>query len=314
MKFNQVEDKISGWILKTFEQDKYQNYVNSKNLTSLKVLDNREYLKDLSIAKESLNHWRFIIAFLAAWGTSFINVYNLWLILGMFFALSCSYAVVIISILRFLYYKLHKWFKVSPAIYIIIQTVVLAGIFTWVFGQSTFPLFFKEENWLNHLLTEYNLQSSSHYTVEGFWSLFGIFLLVLLVALWLSLKSSSIFELEKMGVGKGALTVGLTIIALFIKVSLEDIRPMGIVVVLLTGQAVFISWYIKSKIAKLHEQAQEIFEWQLLIDKPVYQKLKKCYAFGGQKYKDKMLNNKEMRQVILQNEKDSFYKLLNNEV
>lgn len=58
----------------------------------------------------------------------------------------------------------------------------------------------------------------------------------------------------------------------------------------------------KSKHFKNEDRAQEIFQEQLLLKVPQYEKLKKCYSYGGEKYKEKLLSNEKFLKVIMASE------------
>ena len=50
------------------------------------------------------------------------------------------------------------------------------------------------------------------------------------------------------------------------------------------------------------EKAQVIFQEQLLLEKPDYKKLKKCYYYGGDEYKNKLLSVEKFLLTIVENE------------
>ena len=45
-----------------------------------------------------------------------------------------------------------------------------------------------------------------------------------------------------------------------------------------------------------------IFQEQLLLEKPRYKELKKCYYQGGEKYKEKLLSTEKFLEVVVKNE------------
>ncbi|WP_142917656.1 hypothetical protein [Streptococcus anginosus] len=72
--------------------------------------------------------------------------------------------------------------------------------------------------------------------------------------------------------------------------------------VLIIGTVTIISIKFKNKSEKNNSVAQKIFEVQLLSDNPDYEELKKCYYYGGEKYKEKLLSNEKFLKVIMASE------------
>lgn len=50
------------------------------------------------------------------------------------------------------------------------------------------------------------------------------------------------------------------------------------------------------------QKAQRILEVELLSIKPNYYKLKECYFYGGEKYKEKLLSTEKFLEVVVKNE------------
>lgn len=73
-------------------------------------------------------------------------------------------------------------------------------------------------------------------------------------------------------------------------------------VILTTGTVSFVQVWFKSKEFKKETIAQEIFQEQLLLKKPRYEVLKKCYYHGGEKYKEKLLSTEKFLEVVVKNE------------
>ena len=74
-------------------------------------------------------------------------------------------------------------------------------------------------------------------------------------------------------------------------------------VILTTGAMYFVQVWFKYKEFKKQTIAQEIFQEQLLLEKPRYKELKKCYYHGGEKYKEKLLSTEKFLRLIKKREK-----------
>ena len=74
-------------------------------------------------------------------------------------------------------------------------------------------------------------------------------------------------------------------------------------VILTTGEMYFVQVWFKYKEFKKQTIAQEIFQEQLLLEKPRYKELKKCYYHGGEKYKEKLLSTEKFLRLIKKREK-----------
>lgn len=55
---------------------------------------------------------------------------------------------------------------------------------------------------------------------------------------------------------------------------------------------------INHEIKNRQNEAEEIFQQELKSDVPNYKELKRCYHLGGEKYKEKLLNNEKFSEVI----------------
>ncbi len=71
---------------------------------------------------------------------------------------------------------------------------------------------------------------------------------------------------------------------------------------LVTFACTFAELMIKTVMKRELEKAQVIFQEQLLLEKPRYKELKKCYYHGGEKYKEKLLSTEKFLEVVVKNE------------
>lgn len=94
-------------------------------------------------------------------------------------------------------------------------------------------------------------------------------------------------------------TLFVSIIALLTKViSFPLPFNIDICLIILTINLNFVSLYLKYKNKKNRKEAKEIFMNQLLSEEIDYKSLLKCYAIGGNKYKDKIMENERFLRKI----------------
>ncbi|HFU4189238.1 TPA: hypothetical protein ACGO8C_000733 [Streptococcus suis] len=106
----------------------------------------------------------------------------------------------------------------------------------------------------------------------------------------------------------------ISIITLLVSPSLFSSKNQWILIyslscILLTILLISVTFFANKKLRNNTEEARLIFREQLLIQSSQidYDMLKKCYALGGEQYKDKMLSNEKFLKIILWNEENSFY-------
>lgn len=76
--------------------------------------------------------------------------------------------------------------------------------------------------------------------------------------------------------------------------------------VVLTFSATITKLIIDSELKKRYADAQKIFQEQLLLKSPNYERLKRCYYYGGEKYKEKLLSTEKFLNIIVESELCSF--------
>ena len=103
----------------------------------------------------------------------------------------------------------------------------------------------------------------------------------------------------------------LAIVTFIIGIDIDKIRLIGILCLILVVQTAFFEAYNSYILSKMYEKAQNIFQEQLLLKKPRYKELKKCYYFGGEKYKEKLLSTEKFLLIIVKNELKSLKDLKN---
>lgn len=94
----------------------------------------------------------------------------------------------------------------------------------------------------------------------------------------------------------------LSILTIFYNTDWETRRTWTTLFVLMMISSEVLKNVNKFRINKGHEIAQKIFQEQLLLEKPRYEELKKCYYHGGEKYKEKLLSTEKFLQLIKKRE------------
>ena len=94
----------------------------------------------------------------------------------------------------------------------------------------------------------------------------------------------------------------LAIVTFIIGVDIDKVRLIGIVLLVLVIQTAFFEFRQSQLLSRMYEKAQEIFQEQLLLEKPRYEELKMCYYYGGENYKEKLLSTEKFLEVVVKNE------------
>ncbi len=95
----------------------------------------------------------------------------------------------------------------------------------------------------------------------------------------------------------------LAISTLIFDIDWKNKLPWTLSVVFFTISSTFLDLSISNRREKEYAIAQEIFQEQLLLEKPRYKELKKCYYHGGEKYKEKLLRTEKFLRLIKKREK-----------
>lgn len=235
-------------------------------------------------------------------------------------------------------YTLRRSIKILPRIVIAIfclslfkDFIDIIGVFSWLFLVLQIILimcfiFFLVElivsflyeiiqaQWIQkyyHLISLSLLSLFYSSYIDCISKVFETYLIIKLVtflgatlSLWIFLslivKKQSVYQLEEAKFSSNILVAFVTISSTFLKVKWE-LNFWGIFVSLLTISNTLIL-LIDQKVAKGHTEARKIFEKQLLLYNPDYEELKKCCFYGGEKYKEKLLNTEKFLQLIKKRE------------
>ena len=125
--------------------------------------------------------------------------------------------------------------------------------------------------------------------------------------LWMYLrdliKSQPVFQVEALIVSPAMILSVLAISTLVFDIDWKNKLPWTLSVVFFTISSTFLDLSISNRREKEYAIAQEIFQEQLLLEKPRYKELKKCYYHGGEKYKEKLLSTEKFLRLIKKREK-----------
>lgn len=186
-----------------------------------------------------------------------------------------------------------------------IKLLILMIVAAFIMGNLTIYMF--QAN--NNLFMDYDLNKEFDGAVWLFWFIFFVVSVASCISFNIVLQSQNIFELEDME-DENRLILGiLAIVTFIIGVDIDKVRPIGIVLLVLVIQTAFFEFRQSQLLSKMYEKAQKIFQEQLLLEKPRYEELKKCYYYGGEKYKEKLLSTEKFLEVVVKNELKSLIDL-----
>ena len=297
--------------------DKNQKKKQQERLDALKVLGNKDYImKNVSSkTKQSIYIVEVIVAAVIMLLSSFImsnflNVSNN-LLLKILFNLILSFLLsyTLDSLVIFLFSFNRYLRKILFSILIFINAFIFAEIVIHSIS---------DDNNSNRLISfftnsfkEYDLHQNLKFPICIFWFIFFLISVCSCISLFLLLKTQDIFEIEAMGTENRLLLSILAIVTFIIGIDVDKIRPIGILCLILVIQTAIFEASYSYLLSKEYGKAQEIFREQLLLEKPRYEALKKCYYYGGEKYKEKLLSTEKFLIEILQHELQ-FLKILDS--
>lgn len=279
----------------------YEKYENVKrkidSLEILKILDNKEYTKKATTIKVIKNIIELGIAMIALIILNKVNPKSiLWLI---------AHLSVFSLVVIYAYYCLTKFF---------VSLVPLTSFKKNCFFKIIYNLF-PELNWLKHYLllvpiVIFSILISRFIPIlVGESNYLGIGISVLIATrmmIWILkgiIKSQPSF---RFGDYNSSPTTILAILAILIyifgDVDWEKNYIWSLTIIIVTISSYGIEVVIDDLYAEGEQKAQKIFQAQLLLKVPQYEKLKKCYYYGGEKYKEKLLSNEKFLKVIMASE------------
>lgn len=167
------------------------------------------------------------------------------------------------------------------------------------------------ENFCINSFKEYDLHQIPNFHPYQFWLIFFLISVCSCISLFLVLKTQDIFEIESMETENRFALLILAILTFIIGIDIDRIRLIGIFCLILVIQTAFFEATCPYILSKMYEKAQNIFQEQLVVKKPSYEELKRCYFLGGEKYKEKLLSTEKFLEVIVKNEFKSINDLKN---
>ena len=278
-------------LLRKFEEKQKEEYKN--RLDILKIIDNKDYI----IKNASIESWKNL------------KYSSIWTIFGLMSIIlmilnSGPFSIFIISFCLFTAYNFFIQFSFSfsrvlrrciLSISMFINAFIVGYLIIYSFRKTIDSN--KIVEFINCSFVEFKQNN-----IEQFWLIISVLSLASCISLYLFLKSQSIFKLEDME-SENRLILGiLAILTFVIGVDIDKVRPIGIALLVLVIQTAFFEFYHLHLISKNHKKAQNIFQKQLLLKKPRYEELKKCYYHGGEKYKEKLMSTEKFSKVIVKNE------------
>ena len=289
------------WILKKYKEKQKEEYKN--RLDILKIIDNKYYL----IKNASTKQWEFLVYFII----SFVIGYVINLCKDVFtqFHLELFFIFILLLLLLIAYnsFILFIFSVVKILRYVMLSLSMSVNAFIIgclvIDGSSDTSVPERIVKFIKYPFVEFNLNNIFDGKVYQFWLIISVLSLASCISFYIVLKSQNVFELEDMG-DENRLILGiLAIVTFIIGVDIDKVRPIGIVLLVLVIQTAFFEFCQSQLLSKMYEKAQEIFEEQLLLEKPRYEELKKCYYYGGEKYKEKLLSTEKFLRLIKKREK-----------
>ena len=287
-------------LLRKFEEKQKEEYKN--RLDILKIIDNKDYI----IKNASTKRWEFlvysIISFFIGYVISLckaiftqfhLELFFIFILLLLLLIAYNSFMLFIFSLFKILRYVMLS-LSMSVNAFIIGCLVIDVSPYTSVPERIV--------KFIKCSFVEFNLNNIFDGKVYQFWLIISVLSLASCISLYLFLKSQSILKLEDMETENRLVLWILAIVTFIIGVDIDKVRPIGITLLVLVFQTAFFEFYYPHLISKNHKKAQNIFQEQLLLEKPRYEALKECYYHGGEKYKEKLLSTEKFLEVVVKNE------------
>lgn len=295
---------------------KKENKKVQKRLDALKILENKDYIMKNVSSKTKLGTYSIntmygiVVMLLSFFISKFLNESNN-LLIGIFsiFVLLLSLSYAYNSIIVFLLSLFRYFRQILFSVLIFVNAFILGDILIGSISNQNIPN--RIVNFFTNLFKEYNLQTEIGFDKYQFWFIFLVMVCALCLSLYLVLKSLDIFELESMEKENDLIVGLLTITTFVISADFNKVKLIGIFLFILIILTTFFTILKLHFLSKRYEEAQTIFQEQLLLKFTDYQELKNCYYSGGEKYREKLLSTEKFLEVIVKNEFKSLNDLKN---
>ena len=295
---------------------KKENKKAQKRLDALKVLENKDYImENVSSKTKQSKYYKWAIF------ASVIMVFSL--LINFFLDVTSSLLLEIFYILILLFslsftldffllflFSFNKYLRK-----ILFSNLIFINAF--IFGDIVISSISDDNNYNRfvnfciNLFKEYDLHQIPNFHPYQFWLIFFLTSVCSCISLFLVLKTQDIFEIESMETENRFTLLILAILTFIIGIDIDKIRLVGIFCLILVIQTAFFEATYPYLLSKMYEKAQNIFQEQLVVKKPSYEELKRCYFWGGEKYKEKLLSTEKFLEVIVKNELKSLKNLKN---
>lgn len=303
-RFSYLIDSVKDFILKLVLTDSQrESYITYTNKSSLRIIDNSEFLKDGSRYKLPLYLYyaagnifaSLILFFTILIGLIRIGNFSLNIRSVIFFTL--------LLLIIFLIFNAYIYFSMLPLPWYNQVRLIISFIFISLICCSlVFVPFLPSNNLFQNIFQEIDLNKIFDNKIWIFWLLAILLIFISCFSSYLFFKNQNTFDLEDINSGNEVLLIILSIPTFIIGVDIEKIRPIGFILLTLVIHTVFTSMYISYRLSKNYKIADELFQRELLSATPNYTNLKDCYYHGGEKYKDKLLSTEKLLRIIKKNE------------
>lgn len=303
-RFSYLIDSVKDFILKLVLTDSQrESYITYTNKSSLRIIDNSEFLKDGSRYKVPL------YLYYAAGNISASLILFFTILIGQIrignFSLNIRSVILftLLLLIIFLIFNAYIFFSMLPLPWYNQVRLIISFIFISLICCSLVFIPLLSSNHLFHnIFQEIDLNIMFDNKIWIFWLLASLLFFISCFSSYLFFKNQNTFDLEDINSGNEVLLIILSIPTFIIGVDIEKIRPIGFILLTLVIHTVFTSMYISYRLSKNYKKADELFQRELLSATPNYTNLKDCYYHGGEKYKDKLLSTEKLLRIIKRNE------------
>lgn len=300
---------FKNWVLKKFlSKVTLSVFSRFEKLEFLTILDNTHHLRILkkielsNLIIDILYSLVFMFIFLVSYNNVDKNSFLFILLLCLGLIALLSLISLPIQLVYFLIGAFVPMIKVIRKCFSNLYLLILLGVETGYPTKlliETFKINANKKIW--SVIFESQLLNSQEIT--EFWYIVALNMFILMVLMYFYIQKISIFEVGDIIDINTIIITLLSMVTFVISIEIREINPLGTFLLLLIFQTVCISWFADIRIRKSNAIAQEIFQEQLLLEKPRYKELKKCYYHGGEKYKEKLLSTEKFLRLIKKREK-----------
>ena len=303
-RFSNSIDNVKDFVIKLILNDSQrESYLSYTNKSSLRILDNNEFLKDGLRYKVPLylycaagNFFVALILFLTIpIGLNRIDNVN--------HILSVILFTLSLLLIIFLIFNAYIFFGMIPwRWYNQLRIVISFILISLICCSLVFVPFLSTNNLFQNLFQEFDLNKLFDNKIWNFWLLAILLFFISCLSSYLFFKKQNTFDLEDIKSENEVLLIILSIPTFIIGVDIEKVRPIGFILLTLVIHTVFTSMHISYRLSKNYKKADKLFQRELLSATPNYTNLKDCYYHGGEEYKDKLLSTEKLLRIIKQNE------------